>query len=105
MALLEAPIEIAPSAIQKTLQARVPFVKIILEPAAAVKAPSNLMTNAALLFPLPSKVTVPASDPAPPIEYTPAVIVSPLPKAAAWVVFVTNKSLRWIYTLSMSILA
>ena len=65
--------------------------------APAVNAPLNFMINTALGSPCPSRVSVPATDPAPPIEYTPGVSVSPLPKAGACVPGCVSKILfKWI---------
>ena len=66
--LLDAPTEIAPSAIQKTLAARVPLLNIIFEPTPAVNAPSNFIMNTASGSPPPSRVRVPPIDPAPAME-------------------------------------
>ena len=66
--VLDAPTEIAPWEIQKTLAARVPPLKVIAEPTPTVNAPSNFIIKTALESPPPSRVRPPAIDPAPPIE-------------------------------------
>jgi len=72
---------IAPSATQNILQDLAPLVKITNEEAPAAYAPPNLKINTALVSPKPSRVRVPAKEPAPAIVYTPAARVSPPPNA------------------------
>ena len=76
---VKAAIEMAPSASQYILQRRAPLINITLELAPVVNAPPNLKINMEFGSPPPSKVSVPANDPAAAMAYTPGGRVSPLP--------------------------
>ena len=102
---MKVPNESAPSAIQKTLQRRAPLSRITFACAVTLKAPLNLSTNIASESFCAFKVIGPANEPAPPIWYTPGVIVSPLPNEAACEELVVVRAINFVYAVSKSNLA